>query len=145
MRGCAFVPRAGRVELIAERGKPEERERLVEQSTEPDCHLTDHPLSRADIETRPFGLRQHCGERTPQHRTMIEAANAECVDLVAYTSVANADTSIRSLRQSTRLPRQFSRKPGSPRVGRAEAVAEVAPPDTWARLAKVAIRSGLRV
>ena len=31
------------------------------------------------------------------------------------------------------------------RVGRAEAVAEVALSDAWARLAKVAIRSGLRV
>ena len=33
------------------------------------------------------------GERVPQHRTVIEAAKAEGVDLIAYTSIANADTS----------------------------------------------------
>ncbi|MCX6497870.1 MAG: SDR family oxidoreductase [Arthrobacter sp.] len=33
------------------------------------------------------------GERVTQHRTVIEAAKAEGVDLIAYTSIANADTS----------------------------------------------------
>lgn len=33
------------------------------------------------------------GERVAQHRTVIEAARAEGVDLIAYTSIANADTS----------------------------------------------------
>ncbi|MDR7084192.1 NAD(P)H dehydrogenase (quinone) [Arthrobacter ginsengisoli] len=33
------------------------------------------------------------GERVPQHRTVIEAAKAEGVGLIAYTSIANADTS----------------------------------------------------
>ena len=32
------------------------------------------------------------GRRVEQHRTVIEAANAENVELVAYTSIANADT-----------------------------------------------------
>ena len=32
------------------------------------------------------------GRRVEQHRTVIEAANAEGVELVAYTSIANADT-----------------------------------------------------
>jgi NAD(P)H dehydrogenase (quinone) len=33
------------------------------------------------------------GQRVAQHRTVIEAATAEGVDLIAYTSIANADTS----------------------------------------------------
>lgn len=33
------------------------------------------------------------GERVAQHRTVIEAAKAEGVDLLVYTSIANADTS----------------------------------------------------
>jgi len=32
------------------------------------------------------------GQRVEQHRTVIEAANAEGVELLAYTSIANADT-----------------------------------------------------
>jgi NAD(P)H dehydrogenase (quinone) len=32
------------------------------------------------------------GQRVEQHRTVIEAASAEGVDLIAYTSIANADT-----------------------------------------------------
>ncbi|HEY8754182.1 MAG TPA: NAD(P)H-binding protein, partial [Arthrobacter sp.] len=32
------------------------------------------------------------GQRVDQHRTVIEAAKAEGVELIAYTSIANADT-----------------------------------------------------
>jgi NAD(P)H dehydrogenase (quinone) len=37
------------------------------------------------------------GQRVDQHRTVIEAAKAEGVDLVAYTSIANADTTAMKL------------------------------------------------
>ena len=37
------------------------------------------------------------GQRVDQHRTVIEAAKAEGVELVAYTSIANADTTVMKL------------------------------------------------
>ncbi|MGO4492598.1 SDR family oxidoreductase [Arthrobacter sp. 2YAF22_2] len=54
------------------------------------------------------------GERVPQHRTVIEAARAEGVDLIAYTSIANADTSEMKLAAEHQATEALLREAGVP-------------------------------
>jgi NAD(P)H dehydrogenase (quinone) len=54
------------------------------------------------------------GERVAQHRTVIEAAKAEGVDLIAYTSVANADTSEMKLAEEHQATEALLKEAGVP-------------------------------
>lgn len=54
------------------------------------------------------------GKRAGQHRTVIEAAKAEGVDLIAYTSVANADTSGTMLAEEHRATEAILEEAGVP-------------------------------
>jgi NAD(P)H dehydrogenase (quinone) len=56
------------------------------------------------------------GQRVEQHRTVIEAAKAEGVELLAYTSIANADTTGMKLADEHRATENVLRESGVPFV-----------------------------
>lgn len=56
------------------------------------------------------------GQRTAQHRTVIEAARRSGVDLIAYTSVLHADTSPLDLAQEHRETEALLKNTGVPHV-----------------------------
>ncbi|AUZ33408.1 NAD(P)-dependent oxidoreductase [Arthrobacter sp. PGP41] len=56
------------------------------------------------------------GQRVEQHRTVIEAAKAEGVELLAYTSIANADTTAMLLAAEHRATEAILRESGVPFV-----------------------------
>jgi len=56
------------------------------------------------------------GQRVDQHRTVIEAARAEGVELLAYTSIANADTTAMLLADEHKATEALLRESGVPFV-----------------------------
>jgi len=56
------------------------------------------------------------GQRVQQHRTVIEAAKAEGVELLAYTSIANADTTAMLLAEEHKATEALLRESGVPFV-----------------------------
>ena len=56
------------------------------------------------------------GQRVDQHRTVIEAAKAEGVELLAYTSIANADTTSMLLADEHKATEALLRESGVPFV-----------------------------
>ncbi|MDP9986006.1 MULTISPECIES: SDR family oxidoreductase [Arthrobacter] len=56
------------------------------------------------------------GQRVQQHRTVIEAAKAEGVELLAYTSIANADTTAMKLADEHKATEALLRESGVPFV-----------------------------
>jgi NAD(P)H dehydrogenase (quinone) len=56
------------------------------------------------------------GQRVDQHRTVIEAAKAEGVELIAYTSIANADTTGMKLAAEHQATEEALRESGVPFV-----------------------------
>ncbi|NHW46601.1 SDR family oxidoreductase [Paenarthrobacter sp. MSM-2-10-13] len=56
------------------------------------------------------------GQRVEQHRTVIEAAKAEGVDLLAYTSIANADTTGMKLAAEHQATEELLKESGVPFV-----------------------------
>ena len=56
------------------------------------------------------------GQRVEQHRTVIEAAKAEGVELLAYTSIANADTTAMKLADEHKATEALLRGSGVPFV-----------------------------
>ena len=56
------------------------------------------------------------GQRVPQHRSVIEAAKAEGVELLAYTSIANADTTGMLLADEHKATEDMLRESGVPFV-----------------------------
>jgi len=56
------------------------------------------------------------GQRVQQHRTVIEAAKAEGVELLAYTSIANADTTAMLLAEEHKATEALLRGSGVPFV-----------------------------
>lgn len=56
------------------------------------------------------------GQRVEQHRTVIEAARAEGVELLAYTSIANADTTAMLLADEHKATEALLRESGVPFV-----------------------------
>ena len=56
------------------------------------------------------------GQRVEQHRTVIEAAKAEGVELLAYTSIANADTTRMKLATEHQATESILRESGVPFV-----------------------------
>ena len=56
------------------------------------------------------------GQRVDQHRTVIEAAKAEGVELLAYTSIANADTTGMKLADEHKATEALLRESGVPFV-----------------------------
>jgi NAD(P)H dehydrogenase (quinone) len=56
------------------------------------------------------------GQRVEQHRTVIEAAKAEGVELLAYTSIANADTTGMKLAAEHKATEDILRESGVPFV-----------------------------
>jgi NAD(P)H dehydrogenase (quinone) len=56
------------------------------------------------------------GQRVQQHRTVIEAAKAEGVELLAYTSIANADTTGMKLADEHKATEALLRESGVPLV-----------------------------
>jgi NAD(P)H dehydrogenase (quinone) len=56
------------------------------------------------------------GQRVEQHRTVIEAAKAEGVELLAYTSIANADTTGMKLAAEHKITEAILRESGVPFV-----------------------------
>jgi len=56
------------------------------------------------------------GQRVDQHRTVIEAARAEGVELLAYTSIANADTTAMVLADEHKATEALLRESGVPFV-----------------------------
>ena len=56
------------------------------------------------------------GQRVDQHRTVIEAAKAEGVELLAYTSIANADTTAMKLADEHKATEALLRGSGVPFV-----------------------------
>ncbi|WP_324643964.1 SDR family oxidoreductase [Pseudarthrobacter sp. LT1] len=56
------------------------------------------------------------GQRVDQHRTVIEAAKAEGVELLAYTSIANADTTGMKLANEHKATEALLRESGVPFV-----------------------------
>lgn len=56
------------------------------------------------------------GQRVDQHRTVIDAAKAEGVELLAYTSIANADTSGMKLADEHKATEDLLRESGVPFV-----------------------------
>ncbi|UTT70060.1 SDR family oxidoreductase [Arthrobacter sp. DNA4] len=56
------------------------------------------------------------GQRVDQHRTVIEAAKAEGVELLAYTSIANADTTAMLLADEHKTTEALLRESGVPFV-----------------------------
>jgi NAD(P)H dehydrogenase (quinone) len=56
------------------------------------------------------------GQRVEQHRTVIEAAKAEGVELLAYTSIANADTTGMKLADEHKATEDILRESGVPFV-----------------------------
>ncbi|TQJ58590.1 NAD(P)H dehydrogenase (quinone) [Arthrobacter sp. SLBN-83] len=56
------------------------------------------------------------GQRVQQHRTVIEAAKAEGVELLAYTSIANADTTAMKLADEHKATEALLRGSGVPFV-----------------------------
>ncbi|MEV4989369.1 SDR family oxidoreductase [Pseudarthrobacter sp. LMD1-1-1.1] len=56
------------------------------------------------------------GQRVDQHRTVIEAARAEGVELLAYTSIANADTTAMLLANEHKATEALLRESGVPFV-----------------------------
>ncbi|MDE8589328.1 SDR family oxidoreductase [Arthrobacter sp. NQ4] len=56
------------------------------------------------------------GQRVDQHRTVIEAARAEGVELLAYTSIANADTTAMLLADEHKATEALLRQSGVPFV-----------------------------
>lgn len=56
------------------------------------------------------------GQRVGQHRTVIEAAKAEGVELLAYTSIANADTTSMKLAAEHKATEAILRESGVPFV-----------------------------
>jgi NAD(P)H dehydrogenase (quinone) len=56
------------------------------------------------------------GQRVDQHRTVIEAARAEGVELLAYTSIANADTTAMLLADEHKATEAMLRESGVPFV-----------------------------
>lgn len=56
------------------------------------------------------------GQRVEQHRTVIEAARAEGVELLAYTSIANADTTGMLLAEEHKATEALLRESGVPFV-----------------------------
>ena len=56
------------------------------------------------------------GQRVEQHRTVIEAARAEGVELLAYTSIANADTTGMKLAGEHKATEALLRESGVPFV-----------------------------
>jgi NAD(P)H dehydrogenase (quinone) len=56
------------------------------------------------------------GQRVEQHRTVIDAAKAEGVELLAYTSIANADTTAMLLADEHKATEELLRTSGVPFV-----------------------------
>lgn len=54
------------------------------------------------------------GKRVDQHRTVIEAAKAEGVELIAYTSIANADTTVMKLAAEHQATEAILKESGAP-------------------------------
>lgn len=83
-----------------------------------------HPMDYADAESVAAALSgasrvllisgSEVGRRVEQHRTVIDAAKAEGVELLAYTSIANADTTAMLLADEHKATEALLRESGVP-------------------------------
>jgi NAD(P)H dehydrogenase (quinone) len=119
------------LEALLERGVPAEEIVAAGRSVE---KLADfaargvhvQPMDYADAASVQAALKgakrvllisgSEVGQRVDQHRTVIEAARAEGVELLAYTSIANADTTAMLLADEHKATEALLRESGVPFV-----------------------------